>query len=82
MILDAGSDVAPGVTASDGTNPLKDIRVRQALSLSIDRDAIVDKLMGGNATVASQFAPSYQDGADSSMPDMAYDANKAKAIAH
>jgi peptide/nickel transport system substrate-binding protein len=80
LILDAGSDVAPGVTAGDGSNPLKDIRVRQALSLSIDRDAIVDKLMGGNATVASQFAPSYQDGADSSMPDMAYDVDMARSL--
>ena len=80
LILDVGSDVAPGVRAFDGSNPLKDIRVRQALSLSIDRDAIVDKLMGGNATVASQFAPSYQDGADSSMPDMAYDVDKARQL--
>jgi len=54
--------------------------VRQALSLSIDRQAIVDKLMGGNATVASQFAPSYQVGADSSMPDMAYDVDKARQL--
>ena len=80
LILDVGSDVAPGVTAGDGSNPLKDIRVRQALSLSIDRQAIVDKLMGGNATVASQFAPSYQVGADSSMPDMAYDVDKARQL--
>ena len=80
LILDVGSDVAPGVTAGDGSNPLKDIRVRQALSLSIDRQAIVDKLMGGNATVASQFAPSYQVGADSSMPDMAYDVDKARKL--
>jgi len=80
LILDVGSDIAPGVTAADGSNPLKDIRVRQALSLSINRDAIVDKLMGGNATVASQFAPSYQVGADSSMPDMAYDVDKARQL--
>ena len=80
LILDVGSNVAPGVTAKDGSNPLKDIRVRQALSLAIDREAIVDKLLGGNGTVASQFAPSYQEGADSSMPDMAYDPNKAKQL--
>jgi peptide/nickel transport system substrate-binding protein len=55
LILDVGSDVAPGVTAPDGSNPLKDIRVRKALSLSIDRAAIVEKLMGGNATVASNL---------------------------
>jgi peptide/nickel transport system substrate-binding protein len=80
LILDVGSDVAPGVSAADGSNPLKDIRVRKALSLSIDRAAIVDKLFSGNATVASQFAPSYQDGADSSMPDMAYDPELAKQL--
>jgi len=80
LILDVGSDIAPGVTAADGSNPLKDIRVRQALSLAIDREAIVNKLMGGNATVASQFAPSYQNGADSSMPDMEYDPDLARQL--
>jgi len=80
LILDVGSDVAPGVTAADGSNPLKDIRVRQALSLAIDRQAIVDKLLGGNATVASQFAPSYQEGADSSMPEMEYNPALARQL--
>ena len=80
LILDVGSDVAPGVTTPDGSNPFKDIRVRKALSLSIDRNAIVNKLMGGLATVASQFAPSYQEGADSSMPDMVYDPDMAKKL--
>jgi len=80
LILDAGSDVAPGVSASDGSNPLKDKRVRKALSLSIDRATIVDKLFNGNATVASQFAPSYQVGADSSMPDMMYDPELARQL--
>jgi peptide/nickel transport system substrate-binding protein len=80
LILDVGSDVAPGVVASDGTNPLKDLRVRQAMSLAINREAIVDRLMGGMATVANQFAPSYQEGADPNMPILEYDPEKAKAL--
>lgn len=78
LILDVGSDVAPGVLASDGKNPLKDLRVRQAMSLAINRQAIVDHLMGGMATVANQFAPSYQKGADPNMPALEYDPQKAK----
>lgn len=80
LILNVGSEQAPGVTAADGSNPLSDIRVRQALSLSINRDAIVERLMGGLATTASQFAPSYQEGADSSMPEMEYNPEKAKQL--
>lgn len=80
LILDVGSDQAPGVTAADGSNPLADIRVRKALSLAVNREAIVDRLMGGMATVASQFAPSYRDGADSTMPDLTYDPEQAKAL--
>lgn len=80
LILDVGSDVAPGVVAADGSNPLKDLRVRQAMSLAINREAIVDRLMGGQATVANQFAPSYQEGADPNMPALEYDPEKAKAL--
>ena len=80
LILDVGSEQAPGVTAADGSNPLADLRVRKALSLAINREAIVERLMGGMATTASQFAPSYRDGADASMPELAYDPEQAKAL--
>jgi peptide/nickel transport system substrate-binding protein len=38
-------------------NPLKDVRVRRALSLAIDRPAIVERVMEGAATPAGQFFP-------------------------
>jgi len=37
--------------------PLDDKRVRRALSLAVDRQAIVDKVTGGNETPAFHFAP-------------------------
>ena len=38
-------------------NPLKDQRVRQALSLAINRQAIVDRVMEGAAVPSGQFLP-------------------------
>ncbi|HEX6358821.1 ABC transporter substrate-binding protein [Actinophytocola sp.] len=51
----------------DGTQaPLDDIRVREAIGLAIDRQAIVDVLFDGNALPAAQLIPSgvvgYNDG--------------------
>lgn len=38
-------------------NPLKDLRVRRALSMAIDREAIVSRVMEGAAIPAGQFLP-------------------------
>jgi peptide/nickel transport system substrate-binding protein len=55
------ADASPFVTDNDGKpiarNPLKDVRVRRALSLAIDRPAIVERVMEGVATPAGQFFP-------------------------
>lgn len=55
------TDASPFVTDNNGQpipkNPLKDVRVRRALSLAIDRHAIVDRVMEGAATPAGQFLP-------------------------
>lgn len=79
IVLDISADGAPGVTAANGAAPLADPRVRWALSMAIDRDAIVGRLFQGNATAANQFAPSYMDGAPE-MPPLPYDADAAKKL--
>lgn len=38
-------------------NPLKDVRVRRALSLAIDREALVDRVLDGAALPSMQFMP-------------------------
>jgi peptide/nickel transport system substrate-binding protein len=38
-------------------NPLKDLRVRRAISMAINRAALVERVMDGSATPASQMAP-------------------------
>ena len=55
------TDASPFVADNNGQpierNPLKDARVRRALSLAIDRPAIVERVMEGAATPAGQFFP-------------------------
>ena len=59
--LRAGERERPYVTDNDGRplgrNPLKDVRVRRALSMAIDRRAITSRVMEGAATPANQFLP-------------------------
>jgi peptide/nickel transport system substrate-binding protein len=55
--FDHEEEPPPGVGGTDGKNPFKDKRVRQAVSKAIDRPAIVDKVMGGVAVPAAQLLP-------------------------
>lgn len=52
---------SPFITGHDGRplgrNPLRDVRVRRALSMAIDRNAIVSRVMEGAAAPAGQFLP-------------------------
>ena len=47
---------SPGVQGTD-KNPMKDKRVREALSLAINRDALVERVMGGVALPAGNLLP-------------------------
>jgi peptide/nickel transport system substrate-binding protein len=79
LVMDVNPEGAKGVTAPDGSAPLANPLVRKAMSMSIARQAIADRLFGGNATVANQFSPSYRAGAPE-MPALAYDPVKAKEL--
>jgi peptide/nickel transport system substrate-binding protein len=62
IVYDHSRDGAsPFVTDNEGRplerNPLRDLRVRRALSLAIDRQAIVERVMEGVAAPTMQFVP-------------------------
>jgi peptide/nickel transport system substrate-binding protein len=82
--MDSFRDVTPFIAGLDGKpldrNPLKDLRVRQALSIAIDRKAIVERVMQGNAIVASQFLPAGAPGTSDALQAIPYDPEKAKAL--
>jgi peptide/nickel transport system substrate-binding protein len=57
--VDSGRDQSPFVTDKDGkplaANPLKDVRVRKALSKAIDRDLIRSRVMEGASRPTAQL---------------------------
>ena len=79
LVLDVNPEGAPAVTAADGSAPLSDLRVRHAMSMAINRQAIAERMFGGEATVANQFAPKYRAGAPE-LPELEYNPEKAKAL--
>ncbi|MEO6928780.1 MAG: ABC transporter substrate-binding protein [Casimicrobiaceae bacterium] len=82
--LDSNRDVSPGVTDKSGNpmtrNPLKDPRVRKAMSKAINRAAIVSQVMEGEAVPAGQLVPDFLFGASKSLQVEKYDPQGAKAL--
>lgn len=78
--LDVERDQSPFVKAPDGKNPLKDVRVRKAMSLAIDREAIVKRIMDGAAEPAYQYLPTGMSGTLANPPKLAYDPAAAKKL--
>ena len=82
--MDSDRDQSPFVTDLDGNaiskNPLKDVRVRKAISMAINRPAIIDRLMAGLGTEASQILPDGFYGVSPNMPLIKYDPEGAKKL--
>lgn len=81
--MDHWRDESPFVTANDGSkikNPLKDRRVRLALSKAINRPAIVDRLMEKAAVPASQFLADDFFGVSKKLKAEAFDPDGAKKL--
>lgn len=77
--LDVGRDKSPGIPNSP-PNPLKDLRVRQAIYAAINEDLIVEKIMNGQALAAGQFFPESVIGFDPSLKREPHDPEKAKRL--
>jgi peptide/nickel transport system substrate-binding protein len=60
--------------------PLKDVRVRQALNLAIDRNAMVKDILQNTGTPAQQYIPKPDVGYDPKNDTLTYDPVKAKQL--
>lgn len=82
--IDTAHEVSPYVTGPNGEkldkNPLRDLRVRQALSLAINRQGIVDRVMQGAAQPSGQMMPPGANGYAEDIKPPPYDPNRAKAL--
>ncbi len=78
--LDVGRDESPFVKSPKGDNPLQNPKVRQAISMAIDREAIVNRIMDEVAEPATQYLPKGMFGTieDATIPE--YDPEKAKKL--
>ena len=82
--LDSDRDASPFVTDKAGApmakNPLKDPRVRKALSKMINRPAIVERVMEGEAVMAGQLVPDFLFGATKALTVEKFDPEGAKKL--
>ena len=83
-IMPGYKHVEPFITDNDGNpmvpNPLRDWRVRKALSLSINRDAIRDRIMGGASLPAKNIVPPGFFGYVEGLEADPYSPDEAKAL--
>lgn len=81
--MDQFREETPFITAKDGSkieNPLRDRRVRLALSKAINRDAIVERVMEGVAIPAGQLLAEGFFGVSPNVKPPAYDPEGAKKL--
>ncbi|MEI7710402.1 MAG: ABC transporter substrate-binding protein [Rhodospirillales bacterium] len=82
--MDSARDVSPGISDANGAkmdrNPLRDPRVRRAVSYAINRQGLADRLLSGQAHPAGQYIPPEIAGASKNLPPIPYDPDLAKRL--
>ncbi|MGG7644287.1 ABC transporter substrate-binding protein [Rhodovulum sp. YNF3179] len=64
----------------EGANPLADVRVRKAMSMAINREAIQQVVMRGQSQPAGMIAPPFVNGWSEEMDQATTDIDAAKAL--
>ena len=81
---DVGRNRTPYATSLDGQvlehNPLRDLRVRQAISIAINRTALAERAMQGTVEPAGQFLAKGLDNHIDDLAPPAYAPAKARAL--
>jgi peptide/nickel transport system substrate-binding protein len=82
LLPNVAHDTLPFLTDHQGnalpSNPLRDLRVRQAISLAPDRNALVERALSGQGAATMQLVPEGFGGWDPSVPVPAVDATAAR----
>jgi len=82
--VDTGRDISPKVQGAEGVqlakNPLRDARVRLAISKAINRDALRDRVMEAMAVITGQLMPAGFSGYDPRLAPEHYDPGGARRL--
>ncbi|NIA70645.1 ABC transporter substrate-binding protein [Pelagibius litoralis] len=78
--FDHEQEPTPGIDGTGGKNPFKDMRVREAVSKAINREAIVARIMGGVAVPAGELLPQGMFGSTPGAEHDGYDPDGAKKL--
>ncbi len=82
LLPNVAPDTLPLLTDKQGQkldrNPLRDLRVRQAMSLALDRKALVERALSGQGAATMQLVPDSFGGWDPAISVPAVDAAAAK----
>jgi peptide/nickel transport system substrate-binding protein len=74
----------PLITDNNGQplprSPLRDLRVRQALSLAINREALAERIMDGAADATAQWLPAGAFGHNADVRPHPFDPERARAL--
>lgn len=84
LALSMRDDTAPGVVDLTGKplnpNPLRDAKVRKAISLMIDRQLMVDRILNGSGVASAQVVPSALGGYVADLQPVKPDPAAAKKL--
>ncbi len=84
FVFDVRDQPSGKITGNDGAplpaNPLHDRRVRQAVSLAIDRAGIRNRIMNGQSDPDNQFMKPGQYGYDPDLPPARFDPAQARRL--
>jgi peptide/nickel transport system substrate-binding protein len=81
LAFNTGAALDDGTPIGDGNPLLKDVKLRQAIGWAIDRQALVDKVLGGGGSVGSTVIPPIYSTLHLDPADpVTYDPEKAKQL--
>ena len=80
LYLDQARETSPKLQSPTGKNPLQDVRVRRAIHLGINVEAIIKHIMNGLGEPATQPWPSFIYGYDENIKRPVYNPQKAKEL--
>lgn len=83
LTLDSDRENSPHIRARDGSpisNPLRDARVRKALSMAINREALTARVLQGQGVPAGDLGPEGYFGSSPDLKPLPFDLEGAKKL--